>query len=149
MSTSLSGKGTKRKSRRLPIVLISISLILILASIGLFVLELLAFSQLEDRLPADLTVGGIDSSGLTQEQAVSLWQQTFAEPITLYYDNSPIVLSPAEIGFRVNWETMLAQAQASGEREGDFGFDSLITSQDNNHSNPLKYRYLQIISNHS
>jgi len=120
MSTTLSGKGTKRKSRRLPIVLISISIVLIFASIGLFVLELLAFSQLEDRLPADLTVAGIDSSGLTQEQAVSLWQQTFAEPITLYYDNSPIVLSPAEIGFRTNWETMLAQAQASGEREGDF-----------------------------
>lgn len=131
MTTTLSGKGTKRKTNRLPIVLISISTLLILSAIGLFVLELLSFSQQEDRLPADVTVGGIPSGGLSAEEAVSIWQRTFATPITLYYENSPIILNPSEIGFRTNWETMLAQTQATGEREGDFWvrFFNYLTGQ--------------------
>lgn len=131
MTSALSGKGTKRKTSRLPIVLITISTLLILGAIGLFVLELVSFSQQEDRLPADVTVGGIPSGGLSAEEAVSLWQQTFATPITLYYENSPIILNPSEIGFRTNWETMLAQTQATGEQEGDFWvrFFNYLTGQ--------------------
>lgn len=119
MTTGLSGKGTKRTRRRLPIVLI-LSSLLLSAAIGLFSIELVRFSQDADRLPPNLTVGGIVSGGLTQGQAVALWERTYAEPIVLFYNDSPILLQPSSIGFRINRETMLAESLAAKETEGGF-----------------------------
>lgn len=120
MATRAARNGKKRRrSSGLPI-LFTVSLLLLLASVGLLVAELISFSQREERLPAGLTVGGITVGGLEPQDAVGRWEQAFASPLTLYYNESPILLSPDAIGFRPSSATMLAAARAAGEAKGGF-----------------------------
>jgi beta-lactamase class A len=121
----LSGRGKrnrKRTRRLLPYIpglpLIAIACLIVAG--GLFVNELLAFSQQEDRLPQDITVAGLDVGGMSREEAQAELESIYAQPITLYYDDSPIILDPAEIGWRLNTQTMLAEAARVGEQEGSF-----------------------------
>jgi beta-lactamase class A len=117
---TISTRGTRRRRRRIPPILPALSLLMIAAGSGLFLLELVTFSQREERLPEDLTVASVQVGGLLPAQAVARWEQVYAEPITLYYGESPILLDPAAIGFRTNRDTMLAEAEAAGESEGGF-----------------------------
>ncbi len=120
MTTSLSGKGTRRTSRRFSYALPLFSIILLVLATSLFLIELLSFSQQEDSLPNDIFVAGVNVSGMTPAQAVREWEQALAQPITLYYEDSPILLDPSSIGFRPNSQTMLAEALASRDTEGSF-----------------------------
>ncbi len=131
VSTTLSGKGTHRRQRRLPILPI-LSLVMVGAGVTLFLLELISFSQREERLPADLRVAGVQVGGLLPSEAVARWERVYAEPITLYYGDSPIELDPAAVGFRTNRETMLAEAETAGETEGGFWlrFFNYLTEQE-------------------
>jgi beta-lactamase class A len=115
----LTGLGTRRKPRRLPIIPV-FSWLFILSAAGLFALELIRFSQQIDRLSTDVTVAGVNVGGLSGQDAVSRWEQAYAQPITLWYDQSPIVLDPAAVGFRTNQESMLAAARAASEAQSSF-----------------------------
>lgn len=131
MATSgLSGKGTKKRRNRSPRLII-LSVLLLLAALGLFVTELLAFTEQEDRLPQNSIVGGVDVGGLSPQEAQAAWFQAYAQPVTLYYGDHPIVLDPATVGFRVNWQTMLAEATSASEAAGSFWirFFNYLTEQ--------------------
>lgn len=131
MATSgLTGLGTKKRARRLPIVAL-LSWMCILGAIGLFSLQLVRFSQQSDTLSVDVNVAGVDVGGLSAVEAVSRWEQAYAAPITLWYANSPIRLDPASVGFRTNQESMLAAARAASESENSFWqrFVSYLTGQ--------------------
>lgn len=120
MATSgLTGLGTRRRPRRLPIVPV-LSWLFILLAVALFALELIRFSQQIDTLSTDVTVGGVEVGGLSGPEAVSRWEQVYAQPVTLWYDNSPILLDPAAVGFRTNQQSMLAAARAASEAESSF-----------------------------
>jgi len=97
-----------------------ISIIFILIAGGIFLSNLIRFSQQQSSLPADLTVGGVPVGGLTPREAVARWEQAFAEPITLYYGNAPILLDPASVGFRISSDSMLATARSAGNSENSF-----------------------------
>ncbi|HEX2906407.1 MAG TPA: serine hydrolase [Phototrophicaceae bacterium] len=116
---SVSGLGTKRRRRSLPVVQL-ISVMMLLVAIGLFVLELVQFSQEQERLPPDVTIAGIPVGGLLPTDAVALLERAYSQPVILYYAGSPIALDPAAVGFRTNRETMLAAAQAAGDVEAGF-----------------------------
>jgi len=113
--SSLSGLGTKRRSRsgRSVILLPLLSGVFLIAALGLFVAELLRFSQQQTRLPSDITVAGIGVGGLLPGEAVARWESLYAQPITLYYDGSPILLDPSSVGFRTNNDVMLAAARSA------------------------------------
>ncbi len=117
---ALNNKGSRRKKRFLLPPLPIISTLLLMAALGLFVRELIAFSQQEDRLPLGLTVAGIDVSGMTRAEAQVAWVEAYSRPITLYYGDSPIILDPASIGFRTNWQMMLTEITSLGSAEGSF-----------------------------
>ncbi|HLU08168.1 MAG TPA: hypothetical protein VK003_00740, partial [Oceanobacillus sp.] len=120
MATSgLTGLGTRRRPRRLPIVPV-FSWLFILLAVALFALELIRFSQQIDTLSTDVTVAGVEVGGLSGPEAVSRWEQVYAQPVTLWYDNSPILLDPAAVGFRTNQQSMLAAARAASEAESSF-----------------------------
>lgn len=147
--TTISTKGTRnlrRKRRRLPVLPV-LSLLMLSAGIGLFVIELIAFSQREERLAADLVVGDVPVGGLLPAEAVARWEQVYAAPVLLYYGESPIQLDPASVGFRTNRETMLAEAEAAGELEGGFWsrFFNYLTQQEFQQSStvPLSAEYQQ------
>lgn len=116
------GPRTRNKRRgRIPVLSI-LSLTLLAAAGAIFIVELLNFSQREDRIPADVTVGGVAVGGLSQTEAVVTWEEAFSRPVTLYYGDSPILLEPNIIDFRPNSETMLASALSSGQGQSDFWF---------------------------
>jgi beta-lactamase class A len=118
MSAGLTGLGMRRR-QSLPLMPI-VSALLLLLAVALFIVELLNFSQQEDTLTADITVGGVEVGGLSPSEAVAKWQKAYASPVVLYYENSPILLDPASIGFRTNRDAMLAAARAQSDRQASF-----------------------------
>ncbi len=118
-SSGLTGLGTRKKTRRLPLIPI-FSWILILLAITLFALQLISFSQQDDQLATDVRVGGVEVGGLSAAEAVARWEEAYARPVVLWYNASPILLDPAAVGFRTNQESMLAAARSASETEGSF-----------------------------
>lgn len=119
MAAGLTGLGTRKRQRRLP-VLPLLSWLCVFLAILLFALELVRFSQQSDSLSVDVTVGGVDVGGLSAIEAVNRWEEAYAQPITLWYADSPILLDPAAVGFQTNQESMLAAARAASETEASF-----------------------------
>lgn len=116
MTVGLSGLGTRRRRRRLPIIPL-VSTIMLLAAITLFVIELVSFSSEEQQLPVGLVVAGVPVGGLSPAQAVTEWEEAYASPVTLFYGDSPILLDPDSVGFRMDREGMLRQALNSGSAD--------------------------------
>ncbi len=135
MTTSLTGKGTRkrrRRSLRLPVV----SVLFLAAGITLFLVELINFSQSEDRVPQDVIAGGVNIGGMLPVDARIALEQAYASPLVLYFGDNPILLDPSTLGFRVNWQTMVAEAISAGEAEGSFWvrFFNYLTQQEFNQS---------------
>ncbi|MDX2075113.1 MAG: serine hydrolase [bacterium] len=130
MVTSTSNR--RKKSRPFFLRLWVISVAFLLVSSGLFTYELLAFSQSATRLAPNLIVADIDVSNLPPTEARILWERAYAQPVILYYDDSPIVLDPSTVGFRPNVQTMLASAQNINTALGSFWerFVQYLTLQD-------------------
>lgn len=113
--TSLSGLGTKqRRTRRTGVLLPILSALMLIAALAVFGMELIAFSQQQNRIPSDVSVAGVNVGGLGTGEAVARWEAVYAEPIVLYYGDSPILLDPAAVGFRTNNEVMVAAARSTG-----------------------------------
>ncbi|MBZ0298438.1 MAG: class A beta-lactamase-related serine hydrolase [Anaerolineae bacterium] len=115
MTSSLSGLGTRRRRRQSFPILPILSALMLLAAVGMFVYELVGFSTRQDRLPAGVSVAGVDISGLTPSEAVAAWERTLSRPVTLWYEDSPMLLDPAAIGFRSNNAAMLAEARSAND----------------------------------
>jgi hypothetical protein len=92
---------------------------MVLAASGLFVLQLVTFSQQQERLPAGVYVAGVDVSGKLPGEAVSQWENALYQPVTLWYGESPIALRPEGVGFRINSASMLAEAESAGAAAGE------------------------------
>jgi beta-lactamase class A len=130
MAAGLSGLGTKKKTRRLPIIPI-LSLLLLVGAGAVFTYELMRFTQRADQIAADVTVAGVQVGGLAPPQAITRWEQAYAQPVVLYYADSPILLDPASVGFRTNSDTMVAAARSAIEKEADYWsrFVTYLTGQ--------------------
>jgi hypothetical protein len=118
-SIGLNGLNTRRRSRRLPIIPF-LAWMSIFGAIGLFGIHLVLFSQQVSRLSSDVSIGGISVGGLSPSDAIERIEQTYAQPIMLWYADSPIQLEPTALGWRTNRETMMAQAQSAGQTETAF-----------------------------
>jgi len=130
MATKTRNARSNKRRSRIPVLPI-LSLGLLGAAIMIFLFELIAFSQRENRLAEDVTVGGVDVGGLTQADAIVKWEEAFSQPVTLYYNDSPIILEPNIIDWRPNSETMLANAlAASGQSDFWSRFLNYLTGQE-------------------
>lgn len=106
----------KSQNRRVGISLSFIVFgLMLIAALGLFVYELLQFTQLDDRLPSGIVAGGVPIGNLDNRQAVLEIEAAYAAPVTLYYGDAPINLIPDELGFNVNTDVMIANARSIGE----------------------------------
>ena len=105
-------------------LLFAISFLMVVASSGLLLFELVSFSQREEQLPSGITVAGINVGNLSKQDAVARWESAYAQPLTLYYSDEngdhPITLNPDQLGWRISSDPMLADALASGESDGGF-----------------------------
>ncbi|MCB9459967.1 MAG: serine hydrolase [Anaerolineaceae bacterium] len=116
MSSRLMRQHRRRPSLALPLL----SLAMVLGAGVLFITELLGFTQREQLLSADLTLGGVPVGNLPLELASAQLEEAYAQPIVLYYNDSPILLQPDTVGFRISTTSMLADATAAGETGGGF-----------------------------
>lgn len=109
----------RTQRRRLPLLLL-LSGMMLFASLGLLVYELLNFAGRENRLAAGISVAGVRVGGLPEDQARATVEEAFAQPITLYYQGFPINLNPNSVGFRLSSAAMFAEARAASEAGGGF-----------------------------
>lgn len=91
--------------------LVSLAVIITIA----FVIQLSRYSAQRSRLPLGLTIGDIEVGGLTPEQASERVMVAFAAPVDLLYQGERIALNPAEIGFRLDREALLAVVEMARE----------------------------------
>ncbi len=119
---AVTGLGTRKKRARLPL-LAMLSGGMLLASLVMFALELVRFAQSRDRLQTDITVAGVPVTGLTQSQAVTTWENVYYQPLQLEYLNSPILMLPADVGFRINSQQMQEQLRSQVASGGNYWID--------------------------
>ncbi len=113
---SVTALGAKRR-RRTPVLPI-ISFAMFLTAVGLFVFELVRFSEGQGRLVADVSVGSVNVGGLLPREAAARVEAAYGQPVTLYYADSPIILEPGVVGFRTNTDAMIAAARAQSDTGG-------------------------------
>lgn len=88
-----------------------ISIAFLVSALALFFFELLAYSRQRALLPDQLTIAGISVGNTTQSEARERLLQTFSTPVELYYEDQRILLNPANVGFRLDTDVMLAAAE--------------------------------------
>ncbi len=119
---SIGGLGTKQASGggRLPIIPI-FSILLLLIGVILFGQELVAYSNTENNLQADVEIAGVQVGGMSESEAQERIETVYLDqPIKLSYEGNPILLDPRTAGFRLNMDSMLAQARQQGDTQTDF-----------------------------
>ena len=112
---TVTGLGTKRRrNQQLPLLPI-LSSLMVLGAIGIFIFELIGFSQRQDLLPAGTIVAGVSVGNMLPGEAMATWENALSQPVILWYGTSPIELDPAAIGFRSNNASMLAAAGSAND----------------------------------
>ncbi|HLY25219.1 MAG TPA: serine hydrolase [Aggregatilineales bacterium] len=106
-----NGFGRARRRSGLPILAL-FSGVLLLAALVAFALELSRFASNRDLLQVDITVAGVPVTGLKLSEAVNTWEAVYNQPVELDFQGSPILLSPADIGFNINSQLMLSDVQS-------------------------------------
>ncbi len=135
MSSSTLIPSRRRRRRGLPILQM-LSLVMIFASLGLFLFYLVLFSQQQDRLPGDVSIAGLPLGGLSSREALTQLETVYRQPVVLYYGTNIIALDPAQLEFRLNGDSMLAAATSSGDIQGSFWarFANYLIGQEANQS---------------
>jgi beta-lactamase class A len=87
------------------------SIVLLLLAGSLFFYELLSYSRQRSRLPSQLEIAGIPVGGLNQPATLERLLQVYSSPVELFYDDQRILLEPANVGFRLDTDFMLAAAE--------------------------------------
>lgn len=86
------------------------SLIFILLAAILSVFQLVQFSLLRANYPPDMSAGGVPIGGLNPQAAAQRLLQVYAQPVEIQYGEAVINLDPGIVGFQLDIETMLAEA---------------------------------------
>jgi len=74
------------------------------------------YAQSQGPVPAWVTLAGQPAAGSTLEEIAQVVRAPYAEPVWVYYGEERLLLRPEEVGFRVDVEAMLEEAQA--QRQG-------------------------------
>ncbi|MBN1312488.1 MAG: serine hydrolase [Anaerolineae bacterium] len=98
-----------RNRTQFPILEVA-GLVMILAATVLLVTSLAGFSGERQRMPPSLLMGGVPVGDLPKSQARAHVEEVYGSPVTVFYRDQEIRLSPAEVGLAVNSEAMLSKA---------------------------------------
>ncbi len=106
-------------SRRGAIVWVEwIVILLVVIAVALLVIQLNSYSNFRTRFPSGLTIGGVNVGGLTDEEAARQVQAIYNSEVDLYYQGERIPLSPADVEFTINLDSMLQQATEQKDTQG-------------------------------
>lgn len=106
----------RQRTRGFPLI-IAVSGVMLLLGFVIGATELVAYSDeynaVTETFGDDVTIGGVQVGGLTEADRLATLEQVYVEqPITLYYGDNPIYMTPQQVGFRLNTEAMTAAANA-------------------------------------
>ena len=98
----------KKLQRFLLLILFSFVLLFLLYQGFLYRLQ-------RDKYPTGMTVAGVDVAGLTREEAAARITERFSAPVYLYHKEERVPVNPQDVGFVMDLETMLDEADAIKE----------------------------------
>lgn len=106
----------RQRTRGFPLI-IAVSGVMLLLGFIIGATELVAYSEdynnTTETFGDDVTIGGIQVGGLTEADRLATLESVYVEqPITLRYEGSLILMTPQQVGFRLNTEAMTAAANA-------------------------------------
>jgi beta-lactamase class A len=109
------------------LILRTISLIFIFAAAALILFQLVNYSRDRNNYPAGMTIGGIAVGGTNAQLASERVLLVYTQPIETHYAGEIIHITPAQIGFSVDIESMLAAADLARTTSSFWGgfWDSL------------------------
>jgi beta-lactamase class A len=65
-----------------------------------------------DNMPPGTTIGGVDVSRLTAAETAVALKEQYSQPVAIYHQDERIELSPLDVGFALNIDPMISEAQA-------------------------------------
>lgn len=87
-----------------------VSLALLSIAIATSMIALVLYSRNRAFYPVGLSIGGVPVEGLNAEQTRQRLLQTFSMPVMARIDDSTIRIEPALVGFQLNTEALIAEA---------------------------------------
>jgi beta-lactamase class A len=87
-----------------------ISLALIVVAVLLVIFQLIVFSRLRSTFATGTQIGGVDVTGLTQDEAADRLTRAYSVPIEMRYGEDIIQIKPAALGFSLDLAAMMAAA---------------------------------------
>jgi beta-lactamase class A len=87
-----------------------VSLVFILLTAIVTVIQVVQYSLSRANYPPDMTIGNVPVGGLDPQAASQRLLQAYALPVEIHYGNTVIDLDPGLIGFQLDTESMLAAA---------------------------------------
>lgn len=105
---------------------------IVLLVVGLLFLGYQAFlySLVREKLPTATTVAGVDVGGMSRDEAAEALREAYLTPITLHHLEEQVEIDPGDVGFNLDIEAMLDQAEAAkGERPFWEGFVEYLLKQ--------------------
>ena len=87
-----------------------IALGLIISAVLLIIFQLAVYSRLRSTFATGTTIGDVDVSGLTQDEAATRLTQAYSIPIEMNYGEDSIQAKPATLGFSLDLAAMMAAA---------------------------------------
>jgi beta-lactamase class A len=91
------------------------TLTLLLVVMGLLFLGYQAFlySLVREKLPTGTKVAQVDVGGMSREEAAAALTEHYLSPVVLHHLEEQVELNPQDVGFNMDVETMLDQAEAA------------------------------------
>lgn len=83
----------------------------IFAAVLFAILQLVQYSRIRSSYPPGLLVAGVPVGGLDQQQAAERLTQAYSIPVEIHYADAIIQVKPAVMGFELNLQSMLAEAE--------------------------------------
>ena len=94
-------------------------------------------------LPTGLSIGGIDVSQMSHEEAEQAVRETYLAPLYVVHPEEQVALNPADVGFVIDFDEMMKQAeQARVEQNNWSGFLSFLLER------PLNRQEVDLVATH-
>lgn len=84
---------------------------LLVVGLGYLLYQGFLYTRARDKMPTGMIVAGIDVAGLTAEETADLVNSHYMSPVKIQHREETVELNPADIGFRLDMETMLREAE--------------------------------------
>ena len=87
-------------------------IILVIVAAGYLAFQGFLYYRSRDQMPPGMTVAGLDVSGMNHDEIEELLIEHYLSPVFISNETERVELNPAEIGFVLDTDTMLAEAEA-------------------------------------